>query len=122
MSPASRISFSPILQLYHVLSIWNFLISTCTIYILAPECLKKELPVLRKMAGLTQKDLGEILGVSRQTITNIENGTGKLKWSLFLAAMFIFSLDHNISKYLKNMDMPYSQLKEWLNEKRKEEK
>lgn len=31
-------------------------------------------------------------------------------------------LDHNILEYLKNMDMPYSQLKEWLNEKRKEEK
>ena len=49
----------------------NELFEKCT------ECLKKELPVLRKMAGLTQKDLGEILGVSRQTITNIENGTGK---------------------------------------------
>ena len=94
----------------------NELFEKCT------ECLKKELPVLRKMAGLTQKDLGEILGVSRQTITNIENGTGNLKWSLFLAAMFIFSLDHNILEYLKNIDMPYSQLKEWLNEKRKEAK
>lgn len=47
----------------------------------------------------------EILGVIRQTITNIENGTGKLKWSLFLATMFIFSLDHNILEYLKNMDI-----------------
>ena len=32
-----RSSFSTILLLYHVLSIWNFLILTCTIYILAPE-------------------------------------------------------------------------------------
>ena len=31
-----RSSFSTILLLYHVLSIWNFLILTCTIYILAP--------------------------------------------------------------------------------------
>ena len=32
-----RSSFSTILLLYHVLSIWNFLILTCTIYILAPQ-------------------------------------------------------------------------------------
>ena len=31
-----RSSFSTIFLLYHVLSIWNFLILTCTIYILAP--------------------------------------------------------------------------------------
>lgn len=32
-----RSSFSTILLLYHVLSIWDFLILTCTIYILAPK-------------------------------------------------------------------------------------
>lgn len=52
------------------------------------DCLTKELPVLRKMAGFTQKDLGEILGVSRQTIINIESGTSKMKWPIFLASMF----------------------------------
>ena len=94
----------------------NELFETCI------TCLTKELPVLRKMAKLTQKDLGEILGVSRQTITNIESGTGKMKWSIFLSTMFIFSLDHNTSEYLKTIDIPYSQLKDWLNEKRREER
>lgn len=92
----------------------NELLEICT------NCLTKELPVLRKMARLTQKDLGEILDVSRQTITNIESGTGKMKWSTFLATMFIFSLDHSTSEYLKTIDMPYLQLKNWLNEKRRE--
>ena len=32
-----RSSFSTIFLLYHLLSIWDFLILTCTIYILAPE-------------------------------------------------------------------------------------
>lgn len=84
------------------------------------NCLAKELPILRKMVGLTQKDLGEILGVSRQTITNIESGTSKMKWSLFLAAMFVFSLDQTTSEYLKTRDIPYQQLKEWLHEKHRE--
>ena len=93
----------------------NELFEACT------GCLTKELPILRKMAGLTQKDMGEILGVSRQTITNIESGAGKMKWSVFLAAMFIFSLDPNTSEYLKTIDMPYLQLRKWLHEKRREE-
>ncbi len=84
--------------------------------------LTKELPVLRKMNGLSQKTLADILGISRQTIANIENGTSKMKWSLFLAIMFVFSMDHNTAKYLKIMDLPYSELKEWLNEKSREEK
>ncbi len=94
----------------------NELFETCT------SCLAKELPVLRKMAGLTQKETGELLGVSRQTITNIENGTVKMKWSIFLAAMFIFSLDRSTSEYLKTIDIPYEQLKNWLHEKRREDR
>lgn len=86
------------------------------------ELLSKKLPILRKMAGLTQTDMGEILGVSRQTITNIESGASKMKWSIFLALMFIFSLDHNTSEYLKTINLPYLQLKKWLHEKRKEER
>lgn len=85
-------------------------------------CLSKELPVLRKKAGLTQTDMGEILGVSRQTITNIESGTSKMKWPIFLASMLIFSLNHNTSGYLKTIDLPYPQLKDWLHEKQREEK
>lgn len=84
------------------------------------ECLTKELPVLRKMNNLTQKKLGEIIGVSRQTITNIENKKTEMKWSQFLALMFIFSLDHNSSEYLKRINIPYEELKKWLYEKRGE--
>ena len=86
------------------------------------EILTKELPVLRKMTGLTQKDLANILGVSRQTITNIESGAGRMKWSLFLAIMFIFDLDYNTSEYLKTIDIPYTELKEWFINERGEKR
>ena len=84
--------------------------------------LTKELPVLRKMSGLTQKDLANIIGVSRQTITNIESGASKMKWSLFLAIMLIFDLDNNTSEYLKTIDIPYVELKEWLINERGEKR
>lgn len=88
----------------------------------ATNCLAKELPILRKMVGLTQKDLGEILGISRQTITKIEIGTSKMKWSVFLSTMFVFSLDKTTLEYLKTKDILYQQLKDWLHEKHKEDR
>ena len=85
------------------------------------ECTKqfaKELPVLRKMNNLTQKDLGEIVGVSRQTITNIENGKTNMQLTLFFAMMFVFSLDNDTGDYIKRIDIPYDELKMWLKQKR----
>lgn len=80
--------------------------------------LSKELPVLRKINNLTQKDLGDVIGVSRQTITNIESGKSEMKWTTFLALMFIFSLDHHSAEYLRRLDIPYTEMREWLAEKR----
>ena len=85
---------------------------------LCTEKLAAELPVLRKMHHLTQKDLGDIIGVSRQTITNMESGKSEMKWSCFLALMFVFSLDSNSLEYLKRLDIPYAEIKTWLGEKR----
>ncbi len=63
-----RSSFSTILLLYHVLSIWNFLILTCTIYILAPG---KHLPVPKSLpsreCGLKSLPLFFVLFVNNVT-------------------------------------------------------
>ena len=81
------------------------------------RALTAKLPVLRKMTGMTQKDLADILGISRQTITNIESGSAKMKWSLFLAIMFIFSINKDSSVYLKTIDIPYAELKIWFSQR-----
>ena len=78
----------------------------------------KELPVLRKINNLTQKGLGEVVGVSRQTITNIESGRNEMKWSLFLSLMFVFSLDQDSNEYLRSQDFPYADIVSWLKSKR----
>ena len=56
--------------------------------------------------------------MSRQTITNIESGKSEMKWYVFLALMFVFSLDNNSLEYLKRLDIPYAEIKKWLEEKR----
>ena len=85
------------------------LLTRCT------NTLTKELPVLRKICRLTQQQLGDIVGVSRQTIANIESGRYEMKWSLFLAFMFLFSLDDESAVYLKQCNIPFDEVKEWLN-------
>ena len=87
--------------------------SSCT------EKLANELPVLRKMCNLTQKNLGDIVGVSRQTITNIESGKCEMKWTLFLALILLFNLNKNCNNYIKEMDIPYEQVKDILAKKLK---
>lgn len=84
------------------------LLSSCT------EKLTKELPVLRKMCNLTQKNLGDLVGVSRQTITNIESGKCEMKWTLFLALILLFNMDKNCAAYIREMDMPYQEVKDVL--------
>ena len=72
---------------------------------------------MRKINNLTQKDLGDIIGVSRQTVTNIESGKSEMKWTTFLAIMFVFSLDHGSVEYLRRLDIPYAEISNgWLKE------
>ena len=84
------------------------LLSICT------ERLAQELPALRKICRLTQKNIGDLVGVSRQTITNIESGKCKMQWTLFLALILLFSLNRDCLNHIKKMEIPYGQVKEVL--------
>lgn len=56
--------------------------------------LKNHLKIVRTEFGITQKDLADIVGVSRQTISSIENGqfnpTAKLALLLCIALDYKF--------------------------------
>ncbi|MEE1086810.1 MAG: helix-turn-helix domain-containing protein [Schaedlerella sp.] len=76
--------------------------------------LAENMPILRKMLNLTQQDLADRVGVTRQTIANIENtGTFK-KWSTFLAVMFIFYFQEKSKEYLVGLDIPYAEMKKYF--------
>lgn len=83
------------------------------------KVLTHNLSVLRKICGITQSELADIIGLSRQTISNIESGNQKMKRPTFMAIMFLFSLDQNTALYLKNIGIPYKDLKKWLYQKAK---
>ena len=59
----------------------------------------KHLPVLRATLRLKQWELAEKVGVTRQTIVDIENRKRALPWSLYLAFVLVFQ-QHDDSKIL----------------------
>ncbi len=54
------------------------------------DALKENLSVLRVKAGISQADLCNIIGISRQTYSAIENGRKRMTWPTYLALIFFF--------------------------------
>ena len=67
--------------------------------------LVENLTVLRAKASLTQEELGEIVGLSRQSIAMIENGTRKLSWTNALATVYAFTFNPETNDMLKNLNI-----------------
>lgn len=54
------------------------------------------LPVARKIVRISQTELGQKIGVSRQTISSIERGTVQLSWQAFLSLMLFFCANYEL--------------------------
>ncbi len=52
------------------------------------------LPKLRKRLKISQTDLGEKVGLSRQTISSIERKTTPLTWNNYLAIMMFLTVNN----------------------------
>ena len=55
------------------------------------EKLAIELPALRAKMGNSQADMGELIGVSRQTYSMIETQKKEMGWSVYMALILVFS-------------------------------
>lgn len=56
-----------------------------------------KLPEIRKKLGLSQSELGDKVGLSRQSISSIERGIVTFSWNIFLAiALVVFVNDPEI--------------------------
>jgi putative transcriptional regulator len=49
----------------------------------------EKLPEIRRIIGISQTELGNKVGLSRQSISAIERGCVPLSWSVFLAIMLV---------------------------------
>ena len=57
------------------------------------KVLTEELPVLRAKIGISQSELSNIIGVSRQTYSAIETKKRDMSWNVFLSLILFF--EHN---------------------------
>lgn len=62
------------------------------------------LELLRAKASLSQGELAEAVGLSRQTYSCIITGRRKLCWTNYLAFIFYFSQNKKTAMLLKNLN------------------
>lgn len=63
------------------------------------------LPTLRTKLGISQERIAQMVGVSRSTITSIENHKRPMPWSLFLSLLMIFTSNEETKKLLIPMEI-----------------
>ena len=66
--------------------------------------LSYDLPVLRARLGVSQAELAETIGISRQTYNSIENGKKEMPWTIFLALIAVFQNNEETRKMLSGIE------------------
>lgn len=85
--------------------------------------LTEELPVLRARVGLSQDELSNIIGISRQTYSTIETNKRKMSWNTFLSLLLVFGYNEKTSAMLEASGAFPIELRNILNvDRRKEDK
>lgn len=69
------------------------------------ETLIKNLPILRAATSMTQAELADKVGVSRQTIVSIETRKRPMPWSLYLAIICVFKQYEETKKLLETFEL-----------------
>ena len=98
-------------------------------YVEAPEIdrekllslLVEELPVLRAKIGLSQGELSDIIGVSRQTYSAIETRKRKMTWNTFLSIVLVFGYNEKTSDVLESCGAFPKELRDILNTNNRKE-
>ena len=76
--------------------------------------LTDELKVLRAKVDISQQDLAEKIGISRQTYGAIESKKQKMGWDTFLALIFLFDKTEGTSKMIRQIGAYPPELETYL--------
>lgn len=69
------------------------------------EKMTENLPVLRKKLKLSQEELANLLGSSRNTVMLIENKKRKMTWSTFLSLVLLFEKNPETALLMRALDI-----------------
>ena len=78
----------------------------------AVKNMSDNLVALRTMLHLTQAQLAEIMGVTRQTLVLYETGKRVMTWTTFLSLMFIFTQKRETRELLNILNIYTDEMKE----------
>jgi len=76
--------------------------------------LTNELTVLRAKTGLSQHELANRMGVSRQTYGKIETKKHRMTWNNFLTLLFLFKSNDDTTKIIDWIGAYPSDLEQYL--------
>ena len=68
------------------------------------EKLVFELPVLRARLGVSQAEIAEKIGISRQSFNAIETGKKEMNWTTFVALVLIFRNNEQTRQMLDGIE------------------
>ena len=73
------------------------------------------LSILRSKLDLSQEDLADMIGLTRQSISSFENGQRQMTWSVFLALVLIFFRNEPTKLLLVALNIYTPELNDYLN-------
>lgn len=76
--------------------------------------MSEKLIVLRSMLRLSQSDLANRIGISRQTIVSLERCKRTMSWSTFLSLVLVFSSTPSTCELLKLFEIYTPDLEAYL--------
>jgi len=76
--------------------------------------LTENLPVLRAKLKISQAELAEKIGVTRQTLTAIESGKREMTWATFVALTLLFMQNKTTKELLPVVNVYTEELKRFF--------
>ena len=72
--------------------------------------LSEELQILRIKTSMSQEEIANAIGISRQTYSAIEAGKKRMTWRTYLALMMVFDYDPKTHEMIRQFNIFQSEL------------
>lgn len=76
--------------------------------------LTEALPMLRAKANITQENLANLIGVSRQTYSSLESKKKPMSWSTYLSLIFVYDSMSETNSIIRKLEIRPEELVEQL--------
>ena len=83
------------------------------------KLMAEHLPELRKTLGISQSDLADFIGSTRQSINSIENQKRPMMWDTFMSLMLLFISNNDTKKQLDELEIDTKKISNFLKIKKK---